>query len=83
MLSFDSYVALMIPMLQIELDPCTNRHLEPQHRVALDSLQFFELIIQTEELAGISNPTADIPMITSWGDAFAYYQQCVELARSR
>jgi acyl carrier protein len=47
----------------------------------LDSLQAFELIIMSEQLAGLAVPPAEIPDMYSAGDAYGYYQRCLSEAR--
>jgi acyl carrier protein len=46
----------------------------------LDSLQTFELIIMTEDLAGLRVPPAEVPPIYLIGDAYDYYLKCIAAA---
>ena len=45
-----------------------------------DSFQALEMILVIESLAGIEYPPIDVPPIFIFGDAFAYYQLCVQAA---
>jgi acyl carrier protein len=49
--------------------------------LGLDSMNAFELIIITEQLAGLSVPLPDLPPIFTLGDAYAYYLAALESAR--
>jgi acyl carrier protein len=74
--ALNEYLAMMSEMLQVQaIEP-----LEPQSSLyedwGIDSLQAFELIILTEQLAGLHIPPAEIPLMFTVQDAYEYYQLC-------
>jgi acyl carrier protein len=81
MKTMTAYVALMSELLSIELPIDLSSEMSIFDDWGLDSLQAFELIILTEDLAGLVVPPAQIPPIYTVGDAFIYYEQCFHAAR--
>ena len=72
-MTFDDYVAKLF--LELNLDGEAEYHREDDlyATIGLDSLQAFELILVTEEMAGLSVPPAQVPLIFTLGDAYDYY----------
>lgn len=44
--------------------------------IGMDSFGSFELVLATEELAGLSAPPSQVPEIHTLGDAYAYFLKC-------
>ena len=80
MVNFEEYVKIMTDILQLD-----GREVALESGLydewGLDSLQAFELIIMTEQLAGLHVPPPDVPEMYTAGDAYVYYQHCVSDAR--
>jgi acyl carrier protein len=73
MLSFREYCERIFRLL----DLATPDRIDPETRLfeelALDSLQAFELVVATEQLAGRDVPPPELPAIWTIGDAYRYY----------
>ena len=82
MVKYDAYISLMAELLKVPLHSQLNVESSLYEDWGIDSLQTFELIIITEQFAGLAVPPAEIPAMFSLGDAYAYYQQCWESAHS-
>jgi len=74
--SLEEYLSLMGEMLQAPIHGTLNGESGLYDDWGIDSLQAFELIILTEQLAGIHIPPADIPLMFTVNDAYAYYVLC-------
>ncbi|MHB1776636.1 MAG: acyl carrier protein [Acidimicrobiales bacterium] len=81
MLSLDEYCRRIFALLDAAapepVDPAAGLFDE----LALDSLQAFELIVVTEQLAGRDVPPPALPAIWTLGDAYGYYCESVAAAR--
>jgi len=81
--SFDEYCERLAAVLEfpsnVKLDQATNL----QDDLELDSLGTFELVVVTENLAGLVVPLVDdVPPIWTLGDAYDYYLKAVKGASS-
>jgi acyl carrier protein len=81
-LSLDEYCRRIFGILELPapepVDPTAGLFDE----LALDSLQAFELIVVTEQLAGRDVPPPELPTIWTLGDAYRYYCDSVAAARA-
>jgi len=81
-MTFDEYVARLFKALHLERTGSFDRSDDLYETVGLDSLQAFELILFTEELAGLSVPPSEIPMIFTLGDAYSYYESARVMSKT-
>lgn len=85
-MTFDEYVARLFSELHLERRNSYDVGDDLFEKIGLDSLQAFELILVTEEMAGLSQvtglsiPPSDIPVISTLGDAYEYYLLVCQLA---
>ena len=70
---FEEYVSRLFEALDIEVRSGYTQDSGLYDDIGLDSLQAFELVIFTEELAGLTMPPPFIPMIFTLGDAYTYF----------
>ena len=73
MLEFEEYVARVTKLLDVPAPTTLDRDYGLYENLGIDSLQAFELLIITEQLAGLSVPPPSIPAIFTLGDAYDYY----------
>ena len=50
--------------------------------LGLDSIQAFEVLLATEELAGLDEPPPELPALRTLDDVFEYFQRAILLERS-
>ena len=72
-LEFEEYVARVTEFLDVPAPTTLDRDSGLYEDLGIDSLQAFELLIITEQLAGLSALPPSIPAIYTLGDAYDYY----------
>lgn len=80
-LDFSTYCDRILPLLGVELEE-PRAELDLYDEVGLDSFQALELVLLSEQLAGLYAAVMDIPIILSLGDAYGYYTACFEAKSS-
>jgi acyl carrier protein len=80
MKDFDDYASILLEIFHKVEHDGVSRSADLYEEIGLDSLQTFELIVLSEQMAGLMIPPVEIPAINSMGDAYDYYVQCVRLA---
>jgi acyl carrier protein len=78
--TLESYVTLMTELLDLRPLENPTDDIDLYEEWGLDSLQAFELIILTEQLAGLDVPVVEVPAMFTIGDAYIYYGKCVQMA---
>ena len=81
-INFGAYVRLIAEQLQ----PHPSEELRPDSPLSdwgIDSLQTFELILVTEQLAGLTFGLGQVDPIVSVGDAYKYFLTCVRMAQAK
>jgi len=81
-MTFDEYVDRLFTALHLERTESFERSDDLYETVGLDSLQAFELVLFTEEIAGLSAPPSEIPMIFTLGDAYSYYESARAMSKT-
>ena len=81
--SFSEYLSLMDELLLINSEVELNEESSLYSDWGIDSLQAFELILLTEQLAGVHVPPSEIPELYTTGDAYRYYLTCFQLKKNR
>jgi len=78
-MTFDAYVAGLFESLDIDWWDNRQPSDELYSEIGLDSMQAFEVVLYSEEMAGLRFPPAEIPMIFTLGEAYSYYCLAVEI----
>lgn len=79
-MTFEEYVSALTEALELTTIDGFDRSKGLMDELGLDSLEAFELVLATEELAGLSEPSSTIPAIFTLSDAYQYYLKCQERA---
>lgn len=82
MLSLDEYCRRIFGLLDVPAPEPVDAAAGLFEELALDSLQAFELVVATEQLAGREVPPPELPAIWTVGDAYRYYCESVAAARA-
>ena len=74
MLTFDDYCSQLLQQLHVPAPPNLRPEVTLEEELGIDSLQTLEILVVSEELAGLKNPSARVPAILTIGDAYGYYR---------
>ncbi|MEO7573188.1 MAG: acyl carrier protein [Acidimicrobiales bacterium] len=81
-LDFEQFSGRLLRSLRIpEPEEGVNSTTSLFDDLGLDSIQAFEMILITEELAETLIPPAEMPAMYTLGDVFAYYRVAAEMSR--
>ena len=79
MLTFETYCDRLFRALDLAIDD-EIRNDSNLADIGMDSLDLFELLVFTEQIAGLMSPPTLTPEFITLGDAYNYYVQSVEWA---
>jgi hypothetical protein len=79
-MTFNEYASSLEKAIGVTFPPAYGPDTGLFDEIDLDSLSAFELILFTEDLAGLTVPPAEPPSLATLGDAFSYYLAASRLA---
>ena len=81
-MTFEEYACHVLSQMEVDLGTTPRPTDDLYSGIGLDSMQAFELILITEEVAGGRVAAGEVPPLSTFGDAFNYYRTVVRSASS-